>query len=72
MAVGAAGATAGAAEGGGFDPTTGVEEAGGSFDQILDATRELNDQLIQQKFDAAVEQNIAAGEQSAVDAVKKN
>ena len=68
-----AGATAGAgAGGGGIDTETPVEEAGGNFDAILDATRELNDKLIQQKFDAAVEQNITAGEQSAVDAVKKN
>ena len=68
-----AGATDGAgAGGGGIDTETPVEEAGGNFDAILDATRELNDKLIQQKFDAAVEQNITAGEQSAVDAVKKN
>lgn len=60
------------AGGGGIDTATPVEEAGGNFDAILDATRELNDKLIQQKFDAAVEQNITAGEQSAVDAVKKN
>lgn len=64
---------AGGAEGtGGIDTQTPVSDAGSSFDDILAATRELNDQLIQQKFDAAVEQNITAGEQAAVDAVKKN
>ena len=58
--------------GSGIDTQSPVAGAASNFDSILAATRALNDQLIQQKFDAAVEQNITAGEQAAVDAVKKN
>ena len=58
--------------GSGVDTQSPVADAASNFDSILAATRALNDQLIQQKFDAAVEQNITAGEQAAVDAVKKN